>query len=336
MNIKKLTLLHSNDMHGDFLAEKLDAKLVGGVSMLSGFISRVRSEEKNVIYAIAGDMFRGSVIDTEYRGISTVDIMNMLSPDIACIGNHEADYGFPQLMFLEKCASFPLINANLYAKNSCRRLFTPYRVIEKDGMKILFIGIITKDILAEAKKDDLIGPLIEASDAVQEVSRVCSAYKSADIDLTVLLTHIGIEADKKLAANIHPSCGVDIIIGGHSHTVMEHPIEVNNILIVQAGTGTDYIGRFDIDIDTDRNAASSYEWRLEPVDSAHCERDEKLERLISDYKTQTDLKYSRVVTRFARPLTHPCRNMETELGDLFCDIMTDSLGVLLFRDKVTP
>ena len=63
-NLKKLTILHSNDMHGDFLAEQIDERLVGGVSLLSGYVNKVRREEKNVIYAIAGDMFRGSVIDS--------------------------------------------------------------------------------------------------------------------------------------------------------------------------------------------------------------------------------------------------------------------------------
>ena len=70
-HLKKLTLLHSNDLHGDFLAEQVDDKLVGGVSMLSGYINQVRQAEPNVIYAIAGDMFRGSIIDSEYKGIST-------------------------------------------------------------------------------------------------------------------------------------------------------------------------------------------------------------------------------------------------------------------------
>ena len=69
-NIKKLTILHSNDLHGDFLAEEVDEQLVGGVSMLSGYVSKVRKEEKNTIYCIAGDMFRGSVIDSEFRGIA--------------------------------------------------------------------------------------------------------------------------------------------------------------------------------------------------------------------------------------------------------------------------
>jgi putative UDP-sugar diphosphatase / 5-nucleotidase len=81
-NLKKLTLLHSNDLHGDFLAEQANGKLVSGVSMLSGYINQVRQTEKNVIYAIAGDMFRGSIIDSEYKGVSTIEIMNALAPDI--------------------------------------------------------------------------------------------------------------------------------------------------------------------------------------------------------------------------------------------------------------
>ena len=90
-NLKKLTLLHSNDLHGDFTAEKVDEKLVGGVSLLSGYVNKVRSEEKNVIYAIAGDMFRGSVIDSEFQGVSTIQIMNLLAPDVVTLGNHTVD-----------------------------------------------------------------------------------------------------------------------------------------------------------------------------------------------------------------------------------------------------
>ena len=84
-NLKKLTILHSNDLHGDFLAEKIDEKLVGGISLLSGYINKVRNEEKNVIYTIAGDMFRGSLIDSEFQGISTIDIMNILAPDVVTL-----------------------------------------------------------------------------------------------------------------------------------------------------------------------------------------------------------------------------------------------------------
>lgn len=61
-NLKKLTILHSNDLHGDFLAEEIDSDPVGGVSMLSGYVDKVRNEEKNTLYCIAGDMFRALLL----------------------------------------------------------------------------------------------------------------------------------------------------------------------------------------------------------------------------------------------------------------------------------
>lgn len=326
-NLKKLTILHSNDMHGDFLAEKVDDKLTGGVSMLSGYVNQVRHEEENVLYAISGDMFRGSVIDSEYRGISTIEIMNLLSPDVVTLGNHEVDYGVAHLLFIEKCARFPIINANMYLTNNQVRLFRSHIIKEVDGMKVLFIGILTKEVLSQTKQDTLLGSLLDVHEAADEVEKICNAYQTEDIDFTVLLTHIGFEADKKLAALLDPNWGVDIIIGGHSHTLLEKPKVVAGIPIVQAAMGTDQVGRFDIMVDTDNNCIDSYTWNLIPIDEDHCPRDIELEKVIQKYKDQTDSKYCRVVTRFADRYTHPARNQETLLGKLLADAFKDVLGV---------
>ena len=326
-NRKKLTLLHSNDMHGDFLTEELDNKLVGGVSRLSGYINTVRASEPNTIYCIAGDMFRGSVIDSEFKGLSTIEIMNMLSPDVVTLGNHETDYGLAHLLFLEKCANFPIINANLHIKTNNARLFEPFLIKEIGGMKILFIGILTQEVIAQTKNDGLIGSFVSINEAAEEVGRICNSYNSLDIDLTVLLTHIGFEEDKKLAAMLDPAWGVDIIVGGHSHTFITEPAVVNDILIVQAGTGTDQIGRFDFVIDTDNNRVESYTWKSVPIDAENCESDDEIENLIKSFKNRTDAKYGRVVTRFARKLTHPCRTQETALGGVLSDALRESLGL---------
>lgn len=326
-NLKKLTLLHNNDLHGDFLSEASADKYVGGVSLLSGYVSNVRDNEENVIYAVAGDMFRGSVIDSEYKGISTIEMMNILSPDVVTIGNHEVDYGIAHLLFIEKCAKFPIINANLYLKTNWVRLFSPHLIVERDGMKILFIGIITEDVLAQAKQDNIIGSFIDAADAAKEVGKICNTYNSLDIDLTVLVTHIGIEEDIKLANLLEPEWGVDIIIGGHSHTFIDKPLVENGIVIAHAGTGTDSIGRFDIMIDTDKNCIDSYEWQFVPINSDTAKPDEIMEKCVKAYKEVTDQKYERLVTKLPSLLTHPRRNMETSLGNLFADIFKDSLGV---------
>lgn len=329
-HLKKLTLLHSNDMHGDFLAENIDDNLVGGVSLLSGYISKVRQEEKNVLYAIAGDMFCGSIIDSEFHGISTIQIMNMLAPDIVTIGNHEVDYGVAHLLFLEKCAEFPIINANLYVKTNHTRLFEPYRIIKIDGMKILFIGVLTELTLMKCKMDKLVGTFVTLDDAAEEVGKICNTYNSTDVDMTVLLTHIGLEEDKKLAAMLDPAWGIDMIIGGHSHDFMTEPAIVNGIPIVQAGTGTDQIGRFDLLIDTDKNCIDSYTWTPVPINAETCPKDPSIEEVIRTYKDTTDEKYGRIITKFVRKLTAPSHIEETEIGNLFADTLKDALGVDIF------
>ena len=326
-HLKKLTILHSNDMHGDFMAPEVDSNLIGGVSRLSGYVQKVRAETPNTLYVIAGDMFRGSLIDSEYKGLSTIEIMNLLSPDVVTLGNHEVDYGLAHLLFIEKCAKFPIINANLYNTLNYSRLFRSHIIKEIDGMKILFIGVLTEAVLDATKQDKLIGSLVDVEEAAQEVGKICNVYRTTDIDFTVLLTHIGIEDDKRLAAALDPAWGVDIIIGGHSHTLLEKPVIVSGIPIVQAACGTAQIGRFDIVVDTDTNSISSYTWKLIPIDDDYCPRDKSLEEILLKYKTRTDKKYGRIVTRFAERYTHPARNTETMLGKLLADAFKDVLGV---------
>ena len=320
-------MLHSNDLHGDFLVEKVDDKLVGGVSLLSGYVNKVRREEENVIYAIAGDMFQGSLIDSEYKGISTIEIMNLLAPDVVTVGNHEVDYGLAHLLFLEKCANFPIINANLYLKHNGRRLFRSHRILEIDGMRILFIGILTEEVLQKTKLEKLIGTLVDIREAASEVGRICDAYQTEDIDFTVLLTHIGIEADQQLAAILDPRWGVDLIIGGHSHTLLEKPIEVNGIPIVQAASGTDQIGRFDILVDTGLNSIDSYTWQLIPITPEHCPEDKVLKEIIEKYHNITETKYNRILTRFPERYTHLVRNQESQVGKIFADAFKEYLGL---------
>ncbi len=326
-NLKKLTILHSNDLHGDFMAKEVDKELLGGISMLSGYINKVRHEEENVIYTISGDMFRGSIIDSEYKGMSTIEIMNMLTPDVVTLGNHEVDYGLAHLLFIEKCATFPIINANMYITTNGVRLFKSHIIKEIGGMKVLFIGLLTEEVLHSTKQDRIIGSFVDINEAADEVGKICNAYKTEDIDFTVLLTHIGFEADIDLTKVLDPRWGVDIIIGGHSHTLLEKPEIVNGIPIVQAACGTNQIGRFDINVDTDNNCIDSYTWQLIPIDDDYCPRDYALEEVIEKYKTQTDKKYKRIITRLADKYTHPRREQETTLGKLISDAFKDALGL---------
>ncbi len=326
MNTKRFTILHNNDMHGDFLAEtgQVNNELIGGLSLLSGYINQVRKTEKNVIYAIAGDMVQGSIIDSEYKGISTIEIMNYLSPDVVTLGNHELDYGLPHLLFLEKLANFPIINSNMYIAKYNKRLMSPYLIKEIDGFSILFIGIITETVMDSLRRDGHIGTFISLEDAARETGRICDAYKNADIDLTILLTHIGFESDKELAAMLKPEWGVDMILGGHSHTLLEQPEVVNDILIAQAAVGTNQVGRFDILVDDDTNSIVDWKWQLVPITSNMIEPDLELQKFIDGFNKEVESKYGSLICRFARKLTHPQREIETALGNLVSDIFAEN------------
>ena len=300
----------------------------GGVSLLSGYVNRVTTANPDTLYVIAGDMFRGSVIDSEYMGISTVEIINMLSPDAVCVGNHETDYGIAHLLFIEKCARFPIINANLHVTTNGARLFRPCHVaVTSSGLKVLFIGILTDEVLRQTRSEKLIGAFIDVAEAAAEVGRITGAYRSTDIDLTVLLTHIGLEEDRKLAERLDPAWGVDLIVGGHSHTFMDKPDVVNGIPIAQAGWGSHAVGRFDLVIDTEENKLVSWAWECAPVNEDTAERDPAVEDQIRRFKSTTDEKYNRVVTRFRKKLTHPSRVGETELGDVLAESLRDAMDL---------
>jgi 5'-nucleotidase len=326
MKTKKFTILHSNDMHGDFAAEMRsgETKLVGGLALLSGYINKVRREEPNVFYVIAGDMLRGSLVDSEYKGVSTMGLMNYLAPDVVSLGNHEFDYGLSHLLFLEKVANFPIVNANLYIKPYNKRLMQPHLIVRKEGFDFLFTGIITEKVMDTIKNDPLISGFITLEDAASEVGKICNAYKHDDIDLTILLTHIGFDSDVALAKLLRPEWGVDLIIGGHSHTILEQPAEENNVLIMTAGVGTDQIGRLDLVVDDETNSVLEYKWQLIPIDEKLAEPDLDLAKYLATYQQEVDSKYNAIVSKLAVEHTHPIREVETSLGNLFADAFAEN------------
>jgi 5'-nucleotidase/UDP-sugar diphosphatase len=127
----------------------------------------------------------------------------------------------------------------------------------------------------------------------------------------------------ELAKLINPGAGVDLIIGGHSHTILKEPAKVNNILVVQAGVGSDHIGRLDIEVDDGTNSIIKYTWRLIPIDNNLAEPDVKLQKFISHFQEEVDNKYNAIIGKLAVALTHPKREVETSLGNLVADAFAE-------------
>lgn len=110
-----------------------------------------------------------------------------------------------------------------------------------------------------------------------------------------------------------------MIIGGHSHSILDQPEQVNNILITQAGEGTKQIGRFDIVVEETSNSIVEWQWKLIPISSQSAEADQDLLDFINSYKSEVETKYNAIVTKLAYKHTHPEREIETALGNLFAD-----------------
>ncbi|MBU1149016.1 5'-nucleotidase C-terminal domain-containing protein, partial [Patescibacteria group bacterium] len=187
----------------------------------------------------------------------------------------------------------------------------------------MFTGIITEKVMDSLKQDKLVGSFVNLAEASAEVGKITDAYKNDDIDLTIILSHIGFESDIELAKMLKPEWGVDMIIGGHSHTMLDKPKKVNNILIAQAGVGTNQIGRFDIVVDDDTNSIVDYKWQLIPINNKLAQPDKALTEYIASFKKEVDRKYNTMICKLAEKLTHPEREIETSLGNLVADAFAE-------------
>ena len=328
---RTITILHSNDIHGKFTG-RLDenGRLHGSLAQLSGYISRAKQENPYTIYCNAGDMFQGSLIDSDFQGLSTMQILNLIDIDVMSLGNHELDYGIAHMLFVSRYANFPIVNANFLVKSNRNHLFRAHHVVRLGDVNVLFIGLITENILDQTKAEGLIGTFVTVEDAEQEIRRAmkrATEQKGIRPDITVLLTHIGYEADVELARSLPQDLGVDIIVGGHSHTYLQEPVIENGIMILQVGMENTHLGRLDLDFNTETRTIDGWKWEMIPVDEDHCETDPFVRAMVNTYVMDIDEKYGRIVTRLRRTLDNYGRGNPTEVGQLFADAFADSLNI---------
>ncbi len=329
--IRNITILHSNDIHGQFTGtQDKDGRVSGSLAQLAGYIRKAKEENPDTIYCNAGDMFQGSLIDSDFQGLSTMNILNLMDIDVMSLGNHELDYGISHMLFVARYANFPIINANFLVRTNNRHLFKAHHTVTLGDLNVLFIGLITETIIEQTKSEGLVGTFVCVEEADQEIRRAlerATVKKGIRPDLTVLLTHIGIDEDIELAKSLDPSLGVDIIVGGHSHTYLDAPVVENGIIIVQAGMENTHIGRLDLDFDTETGKIDSWKWEMIPVDEDHCETDNFVRAMVNTYVMDVDEKYGTIVARLRRSLDNYGRGNATEVGQLFADAFADSLDI---------
>ena len=322
---KSLTVLHVNDVHSSFDPHKLynvpgidGTPMGGGMLVLSGYLNHYRQDD-DVLFMIAGDVFQGSLVDVLTEGQGNVDVLNELMPDVYTIGNHELDHGLARYKQMQAKMEFPVVSANVFEAKSGDLLAKQKSIILKaNGLKVLVIGLLNTDY----NKGDY-----KVIDYVEAVRSVVKDKKNKKADITILLSHAGYAHDKKIAESLTESDGVDIIIGGHTHTVLDEATVVNDIVIVQAGANADYLGKIDMVVDNKKNNISSYEYNLVPLLDGKYEADEYVAEVVKKYNDMLGDEVEEVIAHLQEPLLHPSRVEETELGNFAADVLLEYFDV---------
>ena len=203
---KVITIFHTNDVHSR----------TGNYPLIAALMAAARAEDPNTLLFDAGDTLHGQTIATLEKGESIVKILNAVGYDAMTPGNHDFNYGYERLVELSKSMKFPLLSANVY--NGADTLFAPYEIFEKDGIKIAVIGVSTPETTYKTHPDNVKG--LDFKDPVASVTATVAKVR-ADVDAVILLAHIGIDKESQVkATDLGYIPGVDLIIDGHSHSVL--------------------------------------------------------------------------------------------------------------------
>ncbi len=328
-----LTILHTNDMHGQAL-ETRDGS--GGLVALGRAIRQERDAARRggreVLLLDAGDFFQGTVEGNLTDGRIMVAWMNHLGYDALAVGNHEFDFGLQVPQALAREAEFPFLGANIVDAQTRRRpawlgsgrgaeVAAVLRRTYRAGGRVVRVGVIgvttseMKDVTVAGATDGL--AFLDEADTVERVL----AAEAADLDVVVLLTHCGLETDRELARRF--SGRVDVIIGGHSHSRLPRGEVVDGVLVAQAHDKTKVLGRVDLTIrPPDPQGPRDARPRVAATATLIPAGDD-LEALLDPYLAQVAEQRERPVGTLTGPLRKVSGYASSALGNLQTDLMRE-------------
>ena len=270
--IHRITILHMNDFHSRH--EPVDGRALtcrpgsrpdcfGGAARLATalFAERALAEAagRTVLLVDAGDQFQGSLFYTAWHGEVELAVMHALGIEAMAVGNHEFDNGPATLASFVRGARFPVLSANIDASAEpvLAGLLTPSVTITKDNLAIGLVGLTTRETAVTSSP----GPRIVFADPAPALAREAASLRAKGARLVIALSHLGAAEDQAMAGHVP---GVDVFVGGHSHTLLSdseagaagpaHALSegpAGRAVVVQAACYGRYFGRLDLDVAED-------------------------------------------------------------------------------------
>lgn len=301
----EIVILCTNDIHGN-----LDC-----FPELAAYYSQLKKENPNTFLFNNGDMFSGNPLVDQYpeKGYPMIDIMNKTGYTLSSLGNHEFDYGQETLNSRIEQAEFPFICANIgFGKDAALKPLEPYKIIDAGGVSVAVLSLVEVGSggTPSTHPDKVKGLSFEkpANTVDKYYSKLCRN------NVFILLSHIGVENDVKIAEK-YP--GIDVILGGHSHTRIDTSMVKNGVLITQAGDNLKYAGETRITVKDGKVVKKSNKLvNLSKVGS----RDKTVEKLLESYKEKDP--GSKVIGQASANIRG-----KQKLGALMTDAVTEMLGL---------
>ncbi|CAH2094000.1 unnamed protein product [Euphydryas editha] len=261
----KLDIIHYNDFHARFeettvsypVCVSNDTSCLGGYARLYHEIKALLKEKPDALLLNAGDTFQGTYWYTFLKWNITQKFINLLPNDAHAIGNHEFDDGIEGLAPYLAALQAPVLIANIDTslEPALNGLYKPHIIIERRGRKIGIIGLITTETKTSSNPRN-----VTFLDPIETVQKEAQFLTEQGVDIIIVLSHCGLDIDKKIASTVGEN--IDVIVGGHSHSLLwngtspskeyvsgPYPVLVSTnstpdhqVLIVTAACFTKYLG----------------------------------------------------------------------------------------------
>ncbi|WP_159979410.1 bifunctional metallophosphatase/5'-nucleotidase [Roseobacter cerasinus] len=335
-----LHILHTNDMHSRIESiNKYDSTCnaegeaegtcFGGVARVKTAVDQKRAEleGQNVLLLDAGDPFQGSLFYSTYKGAAEAEFMQAIGYDAMAVGNHEFDDG-PQGLadFIEK-VSFPVVSGNLDLSGEALLdgKVENHVVLDVGGQKIGIVSALATDTVETSSP----GEGVVFQDEIEALKADVATLEAEGVDIIIALNHVGLNKDLDIAANVP---GIDVVIGGHSHTLMSndddgtpaYPEMVEGTPVAQAYAYTKYLGHLTVTFD-DAGAVTAASGDPMVLD-ASVVPDEAIAARIAEMGAPIEELKQRIVAETASEIVGSrdvCRAQECTMGNLIADAMLD-------------
>ncbi len=249
---RDLVIIHTNDFHGHISEERKYA----GAARISAFVKQQRARHPGVLFLDAGDAVSGTPVSTMYKGLPIFRVMNAMGYDYSALGNHEFDHGYRHIARFLDIARQPILSANAFNSKGELLADEASAITNVNGVTVGIIGIMTDrtpTMITPVGNEGLVF-LNPKTVLKQQVTRL-----RPKVDLLIVLSHTGHEEEKTLAGQIP---GIDLIVGGHSHTLVNPPVRVGSTWVAQANRYGTHVGLLRITVDTDEDRITRFSGKL--------------------------------------------------------------------------